>query len=63
MFPAEASVPPLLLEAILQSELPLDISVANVSTISESAELHMSMHDYLAVQLEVTATLRPYDQR
>lgn len=53
MFAAESSVPPMLLEAILMTELPLDIAVANVSATADSPTLHSAIHDYLALQLEV----------
>ena len=51
---ADPSTPPLLLEDILQSELPLDIAIANVSTEADSATLENAMHDYLALQLDTS---------
>lgn len=43
----------MLLEAILQNGLPLDINIANISGGDVAATLHSAMHDFLAQQLQV----------
>ena len=50
---AEPSVPHTLLENILQSELPADIYVANVSGLDPTPTLQSSLHDLLSQQLQV----------
>ena len=50
---AEPSVPHTLLEDILQSELPADIYVANVSGLDPTPSLQSSLHDLLSQQLQV----------
>ena len=50
---AEPDVPHMLLEDILQSELPSDIFAANVSGNDTSQDLVDSLHNLLAMQLEV----------
>ena len=52
---AEPSVPSFLLEAILESQLPLSPSQANVSGESDTSTLHGAMQDLLALQLEVAS--------
>lgn len=52
---AEPDVPHTLLEGILQSELPSDIFAANISGNDTSPSLVDSMHNLLAMQLEVNA--------
>ncbi len=50
---AESSLPPALLEGILQSELPYDIYSANVSGGADTQTLYSTIHDLLATHLEV----------
>ena len=53
---ADQSVPPILLEAILQEELPTDIYSVNISGLDNSIDLQNMMHDLLALQLQVNET-------
>ena len=52
--PADRSVPPTLLEDILQTELPVDIFSANVSGLQDESNLVSSLHNLLATQLDVS---------
>ena len=56
---ADPELPPILLETILQSEIPADIFGANVSGLANTPDLLTALHDLLATQLEVIVHIEP----